>query len=662
MNPKLGRDESNPAWLALELRRVAAELAMERRVNRIARARLRLFEPIHEELRITVQLMQATKFWQLRQRWFSLKKRLGLSPVGAAPHYAPGEIEPFSLGDEYQNWRLYNAFRASDEAWMKRAVQALRIRPQFSIIVPTYNTPESYLRQMLDSVLAQVYPDWQLCIADDASTAGYVVAVIEEYARTDERIRLVVRERNGHIAAASNSALELAGGEFVALLDHDDLLTPDALFHAALAVNEDPTVDMIYSDEDKIDDDGRLFEPFFKPDWSPERFLSQMYTAHLSIFRTALVKTVGGFRQGFDGSQDYDLTLRFTEQTERISHIPRVLYHWRTHTASTASGMTIKPYAEKAAVAALNDALARRGEKGTVAVNEGVGGSYVVRYSIAEPDLVSVIVPTRDHGADVERCLSSLFERTRYPHFEVVLLDNGSTDASSLEIFETWRRREAARFKILRYDAPFNFSAINNYAVREAAAGKYVLLLNNDTEVLGEDWMSAMVEQAQRPAIGAVGAKLLYDDDRIQHAGVVLGIGGIAGHSHKYFPKDSNGYFATPQIVSNVSAVTAACLMVRRLVFDEVGGFDEDLQIAFNDVDFCMRIGSLGYRNVYLPHVVLYHYESKSRGLEVTKEQQARFKREIDFMERRWKFSKLRDPYYNPNLTLLKEDYSLTLA
>jgi GT2 family glycosyltransferase len=646
-------------WLALELRRVAAELATERRINRIARDRLRLFEPIYEELRVAVQLMQATKFWQLRQAWFALKKRLGLSPVGPAPHYAPGAIEPFSIGDEYQNWRLYNAFRTSDQAWMRRAVGALRLQPTFSILVPTYNTPESYLRQMLDSVLAQIYPHWQLCVADDASTSPHVVSVIREYAQLDERISYVAREQNGHIAAASNSALSLAKGEFVALLDHDDLLTPDALFHNALAINEDPAVDMIYSDEDKIDDDGRLSEPFFKPDWSPERFLSQMYTAHLSVFRTVLVKSLGGFREQFDGSQDYDLTLRLTERTDRIAHVPRVLYHWRTHTASTSVGMGVKPYAETAALAALTEALDRRGEPGEVSVNAGVGGSYIVRYAIPDPGLVSIIVPTRDHGADVERCLSSVFERTEYPHVEVVLLDNGTTDAASLEVLEKWKRHEPARFNVLRHDIPFNFSALNNYAVRKAARGKYLLFLNNDTEVLCNDWVSAMVEQAQRAAIGAVGAKLLYDDDRIQHAGVVLGIGGIAGHSHKYFPKDSNGYFAAPQIVSNVSAVTAACLMVRRNIFDEVGGFDEELQIAFNDVDFCMRIGSKGYRNVYLPHVVLYHYESKSRGLEITKEQQARFKREIDFMERRWQFSALRDPYYNPNLTLLKEDFSL---
>jgi GT2 family glycosyltransferase len=654
------KSEPEQLGLALELRRVAAELATERRINRIARDRLRFFEPVYEELRLVVARMQATKFWQLRQKWFALKRRLRISDVGPSPYYDPVPIERFSLDDEYQHWRLYHAFRAADEDMMVHAVKALRLRPFISIIVPTYNTPEAYLRQMLDSVRAQVFPNWELCIADDASTHDHVVPVLAEYAATDSRIKYVVRPQNGHISAASNSALELASGEFIALLDHDDILTPDALFHVALAINGDPTVDMIYSDEDKIDDDGRLSEPFFKPDWSPERFLSQMYTAHLGVYRTTLLRALGGFRMGFEGSQDYDLMLRLTERTEHIVHIPRVLYHWRTHADSTASGMTMKPYAGKAALVAIAEALQRRGEPGSVVANEQAGGCYTVRYEIADRSrLVSVIVPTRDHGEDVERCLSSLFQQTEYPNFEVILVDNGSTEAKSLETFAALQRSEPHRLKVLRHDAPFNFSEINNFAVREAARGEYLLFLNNDTEVLTADWMSAMVEQAQRPAIGAVGAKLVYGDDRIQHAGVVLGIGGIAGHSHKYFPKEANGYFATPQIVGNVSAVTAACLMTRRSVFDEVGGFDEDLQIAFNDVDLCMRIVEQNYRIVYLPHVELYHYESKSRGLETTPEKQARFKSEIDFMERRWRFSTRRDPYYNVNLTLIREDFSL---
>ena len=468
-------------------------------------------------------------------------------------------------------------------------------------------------------------------------------------------------ETNGHISAASNAAIEMATGEFIALLDHDDMITADALFHYALVINEDPLVDMIYSDEDKIDDSGARFGAFFKPDWSPDRFLSIMYTSHLGVYRTEAVRRIGGFRLGLEGSQDYDLVLRLTETTDRVRHIPRVLYHWRVHPESTTAGMDVKPYARVAAVRAISEALERRQEPGTVAWHENMPGSYTVRYRIDVPKRVSVIVPTRDHATDVNRCLESLFGLTDYPDFEVVLLDNGSRDFHALLAFDEWSRREPVRFKLVRHDIPFNYSAINNYAVEKGSTGEYVLFLNNDTEIISADWMSAMVEQAQRGSIGAVGAKLLYADNRIQHAGVVLGIGGIGGHAFRFFDADHLGYYNSLQTVTNYSAVTAACMMMRRSVFDEVRRFDEQLGVAYNDVDLCLRIREAGYHIVYVPHAVLYHYESQSRGYDVSPDQVERDAREKAYMEERWRFSSIRDPYYNPNLTLLREDFSLCI-
>jgi O-antigen biosynthesis protein len=647
----------NSLDLAVELRRLAAELATERRWAQ----RVKALQPVYESCRSAIDMMQSSKFWQLRQRWFSLKHRLRLSSVGAAPFIDPAPIEQVSVDDPYTRWREQNDFRPSDADWMRRASSLLVSRPCFSFIVPTYNTPEAYLRKMLDSVIAQVYPHWELCIVDDASTKPHVRAVLGEYAALDSRINLRFCEVNGHISAASNVAIEMATGDFIALLDHDDVITADALFHYALVINEDPSVDMIYSDEDKIDDNGNRFGAFFKPDWSPDRFLSIMYTSHLGVYRTEAVRRIGGFRLGLEGSQDYDLVLRLTETTDRVRHIPRVLYHWRVHPESTTSGMDVKPYARVAALRALSEALDRRGEPGTINWHEDMPGSYTVRYQIDVPKRVSVIIPTRDHAFDVNRCLESLFGLTDYPDFEVVLLDNGSRDFQTLHALDQWSRREPARFRVVRHDVPFNYSAINNFAVEQGSSGDFLLFLNNDTEVITADWMSAMVEQAQRSSIGAVGARLLYEDKRIQHAGVILGIGGIGGHAFRFFPADHLGYYNSLQTITNYSAVTAACMMMRRSVFDEVGRFDERLGVAYNDVDLCLRVREAGYRIVYVPHAVLYHYESQSRGYDISPEQVDRDSHEKAFMEERWRFSSIRDPYYNPNLTLLREDFSLCI-
>ncbi len=611
------------------------------------------------ELSDAHDVIARSRFALFRSSLLHLRDTLRRRPrVGGHPLSLPvAAVSKERVADAYAHWQHLFSPKQADFESMRRMVPLLAKKPRFSIAMATYNTPETYLRAALDSVLAQVYPDWELCIADDASPDPFVRGVLQEYADRDPRIKLVFREKNGHISRATNSALELATGDFVGFLDHDDLLTPDALYECALVINRSPDVDMIYSDEDKIDDDGRLSDPFFKPDWNPETFLSRNYTCHFGVYRLSLALEVGGYRTGFEGSQDYDFVLRLTERTRRIEHISKVLYHWRMHAASTSVSLAAKPYARDSAVRALEETLIRRDEPGRVTFREDVPGIYIVRYAVRKREKVSVIVPTRDHGDDVDRCLESIFENDGYDDFEVAIVDNGSTDQASLETFESWRRRDR-RVRVLRHDVPFNYSKINNYGVSQTD-GTYVLLLNNDTEVISSDWMEAMVEQAQRPAIGAVGSLLLFPDGSVQHAGVIIGLGGVAAHSHKHAPSGAPGYFFTLRSINNFSAVTAACLMVRRSVFDQVGGLDEGLAIAFNDVDFCLKVVAAGYRNVYLPHVQLYHYESKSRGHETTPEKVERFQNEIRTIQRRWKTLTKIDPCYNPNLTVDAEDYGI---
>ena len=627
-----------------------------------ARAHIVRVQPMLREARTLLASMQASKFWQARNTWFSLKQRARLHPHGPQPFWLPEVDDTSDVWERdasYDRWLLEHRVRPADVQRMRDLLPLLPRTPTFSVLMPVYETPERFLRAAIESVQLQAYPHWELCIADDASPSQHVRRVLEECAADDPRIRVVFRETNGHIAANSNSALALASGDFVALLDHDDLLAVDALFENALVINRFDDVDIIYSDEDKIDDAGRRRDPYFKPDWSPDSLLSRNYVSHLGVYRRSLLDGIGGFRLGFEGSQDYDLLLRASERARRVEHIPRVLYHWRIHEDSTASSRGQKSYAYDSAMRALSEALERRSEPGVVQpADVRLPGTYVIRYHLQAPGLVSIIVPTRNHGADVDRCLRSVFERSTYQNVEVVLVDNGSTDPESLRVFGAWAEREPERLVLLPYDVPFNFSRINNVAVARST-GTYVLLLNNDTEAITPDWIEAMIEQAQRPAIGAVGAKLLYDDGTVQHAGVIVGLGGVAGHSHKYAQRDEPGYFGTLQTTNNFSAVTAACLMIRRSVYDEVGGLNEELAIAFNDVDFCLRVQQAGYRNVYLPHVELYHHESKSRGAENTPEKMERFLREQRYMRERWMTDREPDPYYNRNLTLQTENFAI---
>jgi len=617
-------------------------------------------QPLMRAMRERLHQMELSRFWKLRNDFFRAKKRFRLDNEGAIPAFAvPVDVSEYTrTADPYFLWRQQNELRRGDIERLRDMATVLTYRPLISVIMPTYNTPELYLREAIDSVLAQVYDRFELCIADDASTAPHVRAILEEYAAMDDRIKLVFRPENGHIAHASNSALALASGEFVALFDHDDVLTPDALFENVRVLNAHRDADMIYSDEDKVDDKGHRSNPYFKPDWSPDTFLSRNYVSHLGVYRRSLVLEVGAFRPGFEGSQDYDLVLRIVERTSRIYHIPRVLYHWRIHAASVASGVGVKNYAYDAAMNAIAEAMHRRSEPGRVEMLKDDPGNYVVRYDLKRDWKVSIIIPTRDHAEDLERCLSSIFAKSSYRNFEVVVLDNGSVENDTAVCFAKWQALEPERVKIVPHDVPFNYSEINNYAVQQSS-GEIVLLLNNDTEVIARDWIEAMLEQAQRPAVGCVGAKLLYEDDTIQHAGVVMRIGGVAGHSHRFYDRDAPGYFHVIKTINNYSAVTAACLMVRREIWDRMGGLDEQLTVAFNDVDFCLRVREAGYRNVYVPHAELYHYESKSRGYDDTPLKIARSIGEQQFMQARWNVASTDDPYYSPHLSLTSEDYSI---
>ena len=565
--------------------------------------------------------------------------------------------------DPYEIWIRKNEPTKEELEEYKKESLSFNYRPKISIVTPVWNIDETWLRLAIESVSNQVYDNWELCIADGGSTKQHVKRVLKEYAKKDKRIKVKFLLENKGIAGNSNEALSLATGEFVTFLDHDDELAPVALYEIVNLLNDKPELDFIYSDEDKITTKGIRKDPFFKPNWSPDMFLSHNYLCHLSLIRKDLVDIVGGFREGYDGSQDYDLFLRVTEliDEKRIAHIPTILYHWRLVLGSAAELVSAKPYALVAAKKALDDALARRGIEGEV--SDGLfTSSYRVRYKIIGSPKVSIIIPTKDEVDTLKTCIESIIEKTDYKNYEIVIVDNQSKEEETFTYYDKIKNNR--EIKILEYNKPFNFSAINNYAASEVDA-EYILFLNNDTEVISNEWLKAMLEHAQRKEVGAVGAKLLYHNNTIQHAGIIIGIIGkppVGGHSHRHFNKSSPGYFGRIQHVQNLSAVTAACIMLRREVFEDVGGFDENLTVAFNDVDFCLKIREKDYLIVYTPYAELYHYESLSRGYEDTAEKQARFLKEVEYVRAKWMhvIDKC-DPYYNPNLTLDKEDFSIKI-
>lgn len=554
---------------------------------------------------------------------------------------------------DYSEWMLDYLSKMDLEEQRKHV---FKYQPLISIVVPTYNTPKTFLIEMIESVINQSYPNWELCIADGNSQTPDTIRILEEYMAKDNRIKVEFLQENLGIADNTNACLNLATGEYIGLFDHDDLLMPNALFEVVKVLNEDLTIDFIYSDEDKIDEHGtEFFEPHFKPDWSPDTLRSYNYICHFTVFRANLLEVVGGFRKEYDGSQDYDMFLRLTECTQNIYHIPKILYHWRVHRNSTAASLGAKEYTVVAARKALQAHLDRKGIDGVIEPGL-IKGTHRVKYDIKGNPKVSIIIPTKDHIDDLRKCIDSIRKST-YLNYEIIIVENNSEKAETFAYYDTLKK--FSNIKIVIWENEFNYSAINNYGVG-SATGEYIVLLNNDIELITPNWIQEMLMHCQREEVGIVGAKLYYPDDTIQHAGVIIGIGGVAGHSHKYYSRNDNGYFSRLKIIQNLSAVTAACLMVRKDVFDSVGGLDEMFKVAFNDVDFCLRVRETGKLVIFTPYVEAYHYESKSRGAEDTPEKAKRFEGEVKRFYDRWGQYR-RDPYYNENLTLEKEDFSINI-
>jgi glycosyltransferase involved in cell wall biosynthesis len=561
----------------------------------------------------------------------------------------------------YALWiESYDRLSAADRLAIKRRCQELTYKPTFSVIMPVFNSDEQWLKRAIDSVQSQIYTNWELCIADDCSTDPNVAKVLNEYATKDPRIKIAYRSENGHIAAASNTALELATGEFVAFLDHDDEFAPHALYLMAEEINAHPEADLLYSDDDKITGDGRRYAPHFKSEWDPDLLYSMNYLAHLGVYRTSVVRSVGGFRVGFEGSQDYDLALRVIEQIpkDHIRHVPFVLYHWRAIEGSVALNPEGKPYAHEAARRAIRSHFRRVGINASV--TPGLGHFHQAIYHLPERfPLVSVVIPTRDSVDLLRGITSDVLERTEYQPLELIVVDNQSKEPQTLSYLRELQNLK--RVRVIGFDAPFNFSALNNFGVRHSG-GEVIAFLNNDLRVISPEWLKEMVSLALRSDVGAVGAKLYYPNDTIQHAGIIIGMTGCAGHPYKHLPKESLGYFGRLHLVQNFSAVTAACMVMRRAVFEEVGGFDQvNLPIAYNDVDLCLRIRSRGYRILWTPHAELYHVESASRGYEDTPEKQARLELDTQVILSRWSERFLPDPCYSPNLSLDAPGFSLAL-
>ncbi|MCI5620533.1 MAG: glycosyltransferase family 2 protein [Lachnospiraceae bacterium] len=529
--------------------------------------------------------------------------------------------------------------------------------PKFSIAVPLYRTKEKFLRELVTSIQKQTYGNWELCLADGSGQQENLKSLVESLAQADNRIKYTLLQENLGIAGNTNAALQMAQGDFVVLADHDDLLTEDALYQCVKALNEHPGVDVIYSDEDKVDMSGKqFFEPHFKSDYNVDLLCTMNYICHLFVFKRDLLQQVGGFESCYDGAQDHDFILRCCEVAKEIYHIPRVLYHWRCHRESTSANPESKLYAFENGCKAVEAHYKRMGIPATVEQGPFYG-MYRSRYHWSETPLLSIIIPNKDHVADLKKCMDSIEERSTYRNFEFIIVENNSTEPETFAYYDSMKGRD--NVTVLYYEGEFNYSRINNFGA-QSAKGDYLLLLNNDTEMIEPDGLKEMLDLCMRPEVGIVGARLFFEDNTIQHAGVIIGFGGVAGHAFIGLDREANGYFSRILAVQDLSAVTAACLMVKRSVFEEVGGLEEQFRVAFNDIDFCMKVREKNYLVVYQPYATFYHYESKSRGQENSSEKVARFNQEVDLFRSRWpEILENGDPYYNPNLTLDKADFSL---
>ena len=563
------------------------------------------------------------------------------------------------IDNDYDYGEWYELTRPTEEELERQRKEKFPVEPLFSIVIPAFQTPEKYLKEMLDSILAQTYGKWEVCIADGSPKGKSLEKILKRYSEKDSRVRYRILGENLGISGNTNAAMDMAKGDYIVLADHDDTLTPDALYELAKAVNKDQDNDVIYSDEDKLDmDGGALFEPHFKPDFNIDLLTSTNYICHLFAVKRELVEKVGKFDHEFDGAQDYDFIFRCTENAKKICHVPKVLYHWRCHQDSTASNPESKMYAFEAGARAIKAHFDRLGIE-VESIEKGVDfGKYHTRFKIKGEPLVSVIIPNKDHRLDLDVCVKSLMEKATYKNLEYIVIENNSTEKATFEYYEQMEK-EHDNFHVVTWEREFNYSAINNFG-EKYAKGEYLLFLNNDTEIIEPDCIQEMLGYCQREDVGAVGARLLYQDDTIQHAGVVIGFGGIAGHTFIGLHKNENSYFHRAMCAQDYSAVTAAGVMVKRSVFESVGGFSTELAVAFNDIDLCMKIRAADKLIVYDPYALLYHYESKSRGLEDTPEKVARFNREIAIFAKKWPdILKNGDPYYNPNLTLRKSNFAL---
>ena len=548
-------------------------------------------------------------------------------------------------------------YGVKEEELARQRQEVFENGPCFSIAVPLYQTKEKYLREMIESVQAQTYTNWELCLADGSGREHSLQPVVGEYIAKDKRIKYCLLDSNEGIAGNTNEALKMADGDFVVLTDHDDLLSPEALYQCAKAVQKEPQTDVIYSDEDKVDMSGKkFFEPHFKSDYNIDLLCTMNYICHLFVVRKDVMERAGLFESCYDGAQDHDFILRCTEKAEHIVHIPKVLYHWRCHAQSTSENPESKLYAFENGCKAVKAHYDRIGIPAEVEQGPFYG-MYRTHYLWKEQPLVSILIPNKDHVADLKKCMDSIEEKSTYRNFEFIIVENNSTEEETFAYYKEIEKRDNVR--VLYYKEDFNYSRINNFGAKEAN-GEYILLLNNDTEMIEPDSMKEMLDICMRPDVGIVGAKLLFEDNTIQHAGVIIGFGGVAGHAFIGQDRDDNGYFSRIISVQDLSAVTAACLMVRRSVFDEVEGLNEEFKVAFNDIDFCLKVRKAGYLVVYNPYAQFYHYESKSRGQEDSADKVARFQQETGLFGERWgELLENGDPYYNPNLTLDKADFSL---
>lgn len=576
-------------------------------------------------------------------------------------NYEQFEVHIADINTQYKIWLKANWPTKKTLKQQTVLQKEFKYRPKISIITPVYNPDKEWLESCINSVLNQTYDNWEFCLADDCSTKPHVKEILEHFSKLDPRIKVVYRPQNGHISNASNSALEIATGEFVALLDHDDDLSPQALFKIVEILNKNPKLDFIYTDEDKVEINGQHVDPFFKPDWSPDMLMSLNYICHLAVIRKKIIDQIKGFRVGYEGSQDYDLFLRIIDKTQNIYHLPEILYSWRKIPGSTATTYSVKNYCNQASINSLNDALKRKKIKGSVE-NGLVEGTFRVKYDLGKEPLVSIIIPTKDKVAYLKRCLDSIFEKTTYKNYEILIVDTNSVERETYDYYKELQKNK--KIKFLHWKEKFNYSAVNNFGAK-SAKGDYLLLLNNDTEVIAPEWIESMLEHAQRPNIGAVGAKLLYPNNRIQHAGVLLGVGGVANHAMLNYPDNLVQAFPvsnSKDIVRNFSAVTAACLMISKAKYFEVKGLDEKFRIAFNDIDFCLKLSKQGYFNVYTPYVKLYHHESISVGKpsDGTRDL-TEFDIEMEMLIKKWTNLIKNDPFYNKNLSLRNESFEINL-